>query len=376
MFKIACRLATAPSDPELRYLYGSRKAWLPASLSGTSDAWTRALMPKGQNHTAQTILGRIGIDDRDRKAICAILGMPTGAEADRLDSRACRTFIAQLTDNEDVSRIIRASSARAHETVCRYFEQEGLFDDISWAIVDTGWSLNCQAALKRIISWRTGVDFRPRGFYLALMDDHLGESEAGSACSFSPPPQSTYCRRRTMVEHCLTPSLHTSTKGYVVAGGISAPVFGPEIRSEAELIYVSRLHQICEVQAEIVASDALLFARLRAASDEASVYCETFILNPRRSEAESLQALTAAPDFFHESSFAQAFCRPLDAGDFRRLLSGIFSRETRFRYKPIVWLEGSCILSPAYIRIPLRFLLQCKLLLTRMRQKTSRSHPS
>ena len=54
-----------------------------------------------------------------------------------------------------------------------YLAQEGLLADQDWALVDVGWSLNCQAALRRLLAARDPRQAGAvRGFYIGLAKDH------------------------------------------------------------------------------------------------------------------------------------------------------------------------------------------------------------
>lgn len=366
MYKIASRLISSDDGIEIRYLYGSRIAWLSASITGTSNEWTRSLAPQGQLCSMTSIMNRIGLNNEEKTAIFSILGT-TAADADLpLDRVECSRFIAALSENDRIYRIVLNASAKARDLALEYFRQEGLLQNVKWALVDTGWSLNCQAALKRILSTRLGNDFKPLGFYMALAANRISETESGTAQGFVPDPGLVLFRRRTMVEHFFTPALHASTKGYTLHDGTVQPVLGDEVRNEREMTYVRRLHEICVIQAGLVASNPSLLQQIVSTSDKIIESAEHFILNPSRQDAAALQALSATADFFHEAAFIQPFCRPLGGGDLFRLLRMLFSGKVRREQRPFVWLEGCCALSPAYIRLPLSWMLRCKLFLLRV----------
>lgn len=367
MYKIASELISADSDIELKYLYGSRKAWLHASITPESDVWTKALTPQGQANTIANILKRIGLDAADLTTVYRLLGIQPDEMERKLDPHEARLFIASLKNNVDVYDIILASASQARDLALRYFDQEGIFDNVPWALVDTGWSLNCQAALKRILSTHLGVKFNPVGYYIALMKSRLPEQEAGIAHGFVPRPEVVFCRRRTMIEHSFTPALHTSTRGYMAQNGSVHPVLGEEVRSDAELAYVQRLHAICAAQAHLVGRSPDMLNKIVSATTHTIESAENFILHPAQKDAKAMQMLSATADFFHESRFVQGFCRPFRFGDLLHLIHMIFSGKARRSNLPFVWLEGCCALSPAYIRLPLQAMLWCKLFLLRVR---------
>lgn len=367
MREIAMRLARPDDKIELRYLYGSRKAWIPASLTTDSDAWSRALTPQGQINSMDNILRRAGLSATDRGDICRLLELGSRDTGRNLNALECAEFIQSIKSNQRAHELLTAASSRERELVLRYLEQEGLCDPVPWALVDTGWALNCQAALKRILSPRLGAGFQPMGYYIALTRNRLSEVEAGTAVSFVPNPELVFCRRRTLVEHCLTPALHTSTQGYQSMDNLVKPVLGNEVRGEFEMAYVRRLHEICTREAELVGRNPVLLEQLSLAASQTVELVEKFILDPSKEDAQAMQSFSANADFFHETGSVQPFCRPFRFRDLLQIIRMTLSEKSRLKRQPFIWLEGCCALSPIYIRLPMSILLRIKLVSMQMR---------
>lgn len=359
MHKIATRLLPASSDIELRYLYGSRRAWLHASIFPESEVWTKGLAPQGRVNTPRNILKRIGLDASEVAQIRDALDVTPGEMGRALGADENREFVSALRRTPGVHDRILASSSSARRVALRYFRQEGLLEDIPWAVVDTGWTLNCQASLKRILSSALGRDFRPVGYYIALMRNHLLEEDAGRAYSFVGYDNKVFCRRRHMIEHCFTPAMHATTQTYAEAGGKARAMLGEETRSQVELDYARRLHDISVVQAELIGREPLALGRLVAAEKAIVQMAVDLIARPSRQDAVALGALRATPDFFHEPGFAQDICRPLGIGDLAKLFRITYFSKSRSTTAPFLWLEGCCALSPPHINVPLAFLLWC-----------------
>ena len=178
---------------------------------------------------------------------------------------------------------------QARQTAIGFLAQEGLLDETRWAIVDVGWSLNCQAALKRVLSMAKGENFEPLGFYIGLTSDHLDVNEAGHARSFIANPGSIFSRRRVIIEHCFTPSTHATTRSYDHSNGSSVPVFGPEIRSDSELEYALRLHEVAKHQAKLLRTDAKFRDAFNANRDAIIRNVVTFISKPSRKDAKLMR---------------------------------------------------------------------------------------
>lgn len=366
-YEIAKRITQPEFDLDLKYLYGSRRTWVPASITADSDIWSRALAPQGQNNSIQNILRRAGLSVDQQENIIHLLHINSTDMSRNLDAAGCKKFIESIRHNEDVLQILTSNATRARKLTLRYLEQEGLFDQTPWALVDTGWALNCQAALKRMLSLHSGADVSPMGYYIALANDRLTTSQAGKVYSFVRRPELIFCRRRTFVEHCITPALHASTVGYAQEGGVVKPILGEDVRGESEMAYVRDLHGACIKQAELVGENPQILQELLMEPNLATEMVENFILNPSKEDAKAMQSYNANADFFHEATLIQPFCRPFQFRDLVQILRMTFSQKARLEQLPDVWLEGSCVLSPLYIRAPLLMLLRFRLFLLKLR---------
>jgi len=151
-----------------------------------------------------------------------------------------------------------------------------------WALVDVGWGLNCQAALKRIIAAEGHAKTDVLGYYVALAKNHLPERIAGRSEAMIRAAGSLFARRAVVFEHVFTPGTHPSTIGYSSDEGQVVPEFSEETRSEGEIRYVAALHEAVVEYARLAADDIRFGKGLEEFRDITTRIAESFLSNQVR----------------------------------------------------------------------------------------------
>ena len=155
-------------DMELRYLYGSRQAWVLACTDGISEEQLDFLFLKTPYLSLRLLSERTGLNMNDiRKEFRSNYGkdiLPE-EELNDQDERRLRALFAQEPIRSALVEVIREQNSR----VKAYFRQEGLFAEMPFGIVDLGWKGSMQDALERILGYAHGPD-NPElvGFYFGV----------------------------------------------------------------------------------------------------------------------------------------------------------------------------------------------------------------
>lgn len=355
LYRIA-QVLRGERNVELRYLYGSRRAWLPPSIRIGNADWHRLIVTAGQANSRCDMVERMGLDDASQEAIRKLLVCNVAQWSAPLSHDQAHAFLAGLIGNDLALKLITSSATQKREIALFYLAQEGLMDDVSWALVDAGWSLNSQAALKRILDAGGTAHRDPNGYYLALGQDHLSEAQAGIAYPFIPGAGSILTRRRVAIEHCFLPATHATTNGYRMDGNRALPTFSPELRGQAELRYAKRLHEAATSAAKVLTADGNLAAALTAHVREILSTAERLLRHPSVADARAMSTFGTIADLRHEKSLVKPLCHALQVKDLWTILANGLSKKGLER-RSFVWLEGSIMLSPIHVRIPLKFLL-------------------
>ena len=188
---------------ECRYLYGSRRAWRlplahrdPARLVGQ-------LCGKGGGATLGDILFQAGLSPREAGAAAASLGLPqelplSPGQRRELAPRllACPAFLHPM----------EAASRRAVGPFLGYLRQEGLEEDIPWALVDSGWMGSTQDTLGEALTLLGG-----RGARGATTPGCTAPPAGASGRAFSSSPGSGWPSRRGLSPACGRPLLPPPT---------------------------------------------------------------------------------------------------------------------------------------------------------------------
>ncbi len=151
----------------LRYLYGSRKAWhLPAITEITNDVldW---IFDNTYFLSLEDICKRAEIDVNDVKKILN-LNIP---ENKNLNQNERKILKEEFTKNTEIHKLILESARKKKEIAIEYLKQEGFSKFHSIGIVDVGWRGRQQVSLSKLLDMggiypNDGIV----GFYLYLMN--------------------------------------------------------------------------------------------------------------------------------------------------------------------------------------------------------------
>lgn len=110
LFKIAKELNH--EDMDLRYLYGSRRAWLAPSITQERPEWKRLLVVPGNASAPQDIVARAGLDAAAQAKLRDVLGMDDTSWKRSLGLDEASLFVENLARNPISAELLRVS---AHE---------------------------------------------------------------------------------------------------------------------------------------------------------------------------------------------------------------------------------------------------------------------
>ncbi len=355
-YKMAKQLNIYFPSIAVKYLYGSRRAWLAASIHLEDQAWKRLAIPNGKQSSVRDALERINLPHETIKEI----SQNSGISYDKLNSTTTKLKCSELLDkifsNGYCITLLNQHIAAERDICLRYFKQEGLLDNSNWAIVDTGWELNCQAALKRIIGIGN-IQTNIVGFYFGLSNDHLSTDLAGNAYAFTQIG-SIFAKRPVAVEHCFFASTHSSTIGYMDTQNGITPIFAKDYRTEHEVTYSNNLHafalafidQLCKLNISI----GYLTSLRKIFTQRASLLLES----PKINELNSFRGIKASGDARHTKESLISIFSPLSLNDLLKIL--FLYLKKRQHEISFVWLEASVADSNTIIRLMFKILFLAK----------------
>lgn len=203
-----------PEDPACLYVYGSRQAWFGATVrSAEVEHLSWIFEPRHEQATVRSLLAKLSVTPDEVAAELAALGLGHDdvVAHDQFD------VFAELLPH--IAPVVEERGAQARAALEGYFAQEGLLDGRPWGLVDVGWYLNAQVALRSAL----GADLPVHGYYLALHAERRPMAEAGdfrTAVREDAPglrhllPGGWLLESANIVEHVFVKADHGQCVGY------------------------------------------------------------------------------------------------------------------------------------------------------------------
>ncbi|AMK78695.1 hypothetical protein A1342_01000 [Methylomonas methanica] len=358
LYNIAQQLKLSTQAPECRYLHGSRQAWfLPSVIKCTRNNLHWLTIP-GSSTAIRDILSRLDLTPADLSGSLTEAGFLESSYKKQLNDDELEKFKEFLFNTPAVKQIIEQKAEAARTVLASYFEQEKLNDDTSWAIVDIGWRLNCQQALKTILH-SFGWSCQPKGLYFELAYDHLSESEAGWHKAYLSRKYPLFSPRRLLIEHVFTPATHATVVGYRGTEKGIEPFYKATPTNDKLVAYTEQLHRLC-IEFAKDSVQAGLWTNYNPVLDSAILRnAVNFLDRPSKEDAETINWIPLVLDQLHEHQDNLAMANPISIQNLLKLIG----YELGLPISPpsgCYWLEGSAALSSPGVKIIIFSLLFAK----------------
>ncbi len=360
LLKIALELAKYMPAPECRYLYGSRQAWLLPSIFSCDRKNIEWLTLNSK--TPRNLLNKLNIEVDSISHVLSRYGFEDWQLEQHLDAHNLERFW-QVIEDREVTDLILSEAAALRQTVLAYFDQEGLCSSSKWAIVDVGWALRGQRAIKQILqSVNCGDDIQ--GYYLAVSENRKFMSETGTYHAFLSSPESydfyspnRYLLNNVMlVEHLFVMADHATVTGYKEEYGKIMPILKENSVQDAMLQLVPKFHQTILHYVDEISKTELLQTYNNAILKQTFLtLAKEFISNPTSKEAEIASQIQTVVDQTHNELLYNRLARSLGVNDLfyiiRYFTMRLFKLNKGNNFNPKYnWLEGSLVMSSVWIR--------------------------
>lgn len=151
---------------DCRYLKCSRFALRIPAFHLQGNCCLDLICQGGIDVTLKKVLKRTGMDESESIAMAENLGM--AEEIDKVMSyQEIQKLKEQFVSSSKLMEWIFENSKKEYPKAAGYLRQEGLLENISYAIVDSGWIGTLQQTLQQILK-KEGRDKPLRGFYFGL----------------------------------------------------------------------------------------------------------------------------------------------------------------------------------------------------------------
>lgn len=203
---------------DCRYLEGSRYAWRMAEFALPDVNPLEKICIGGVHVSLRTILQRGALTEIEQKEIVSWL---------RKQDIKCKDFDAPLSYVEiidlkntlskcrELTEYIKNHAKDNYDNTIGYLKQEGLFEDVTIAIVDSGWTGSMQQTLTRLIESGENVLKRSiQGFYFGLYELPVGACSNDYHCFFFEPYKNI--NRKVGFSNCLFEAVCSDSKGMTI----------------------------------------------------------------------------------------------------------------------------------------------------------------
>jgi len=232
-------------DIEIRYLRVSRYSLrLPEYHLMGIDCLERIFL-SGIDVSMYRILNRAGLDESEMEIVCRELqyDRPLHQNLNRREIIDLKAYVRKCCEEKTTTLLDRISriSAATYETAIGYLEQEGLSDDIRYAIVDSGWVGTIQKSIQTILSQKhPGIIVT--GYYFGLYEYPSDRSGCVYKAYYFMPNGSI--RRKTHFSNCLYEVMYSEpcpmVKGYEREDESYRPVFSEVGSPNVEILQRDR----------------------------------------------------------------------------------------------------------------------------------------
>jgi FMN phosphatase YigB (HAD superfamily) len=362
-------------DPSITYLYGSRQAWFLAGVDAVDPVslhWV--LEPEWSLKTPAALLAKLDLRPDELDLTAHGLTPET-----RLDAAGLERFWA-LLDAESDTVLGRAAEARTR--LFRYLEQEGLTGPGRWALVDIGWRLTAQRALRQVLT-HAGLEGEMLGLYFGLARKRAPLHATGDARAFVLEddelvtgylPEDWVLGNTSFIEQVFAMADHGSCTGYEERDGGVVPTLRELAADPDRDAYQPLLHDTVAGFAEAAAADGLLDDHLETVRAAGLLVGRMAVEQPDRDQAAALGRLRVGDD--QNETRMRELAGPLLPRDVvRRAASKAGLPVTRDFETDHLWNEGSLALTSPVVRRAFLSLKAARTLAGRGRRAARRTAP-
>jgi hypothetical protein len=209
--------ARQPTGIDCRYLYGSRQAWFLPSLQEVDESALDWILEWTAQLTVRCVCERVDLPPAEIQTALEAGGFPSPTWDQEL-ADAGRARLRDCFRRPAIHAAILARTRERRESVLRYFQQEGLLEGQSFALVDIGWTGRLQRSLSRLLA---GLHARPasgtKGFYFGLCRELRAYPEDVLRSYFihaNYPDPAWYFHRHVGVLELFMAAEHHGVRGY------------------------------------------------------------------------------------------------------------------------------------------------------------------
>lgn len=312
----------------------------------------------GIDVTLLKILDRAGLTQEEKEQVIQELSLPF-SPTEFLPYASLSDIRRRLSQCDSFLAYMDGHSRQSMPNLAGYLDQEGLLEELPYAIVDSGWVGSMQQTLSDVLCL-LGKKRHPEGYYFGLYEipDHADPSKYH--CYYFRPQ--SHLRRKVHFNNCLFEAVFTAPHGmtlsYKKEGDRYLPCYGSLSESRKQFLLRSEHFQMRYIHALVLELQKTGFYKGIFSEDQAAIQklLRQFMAMPSKSEAAVFGSLPFSDDVLDTAE--QPIAAPLTESELRQnhVIPKLLSM-TRFGTSYVresAWYEGSAVLSDRHVLWHLR----------------------
>lgn len=343
---------------DCRYLYGSRYAWRLPQFAREGEQCLEKICLGGIDVTFEKVMKRGNLTDKEALSVARELHVEESYHTP-LSYGEVQHLKRTLKQSKLFLPYVYAHSRAAQEVTYGYLKQEGLFEEIPCALVDSGWTGSLQQTLRRLLR-DAGCKKYPEGFYFGLYELPAEERQSDYHTYYFGPNGGL--KQKVYFSNCLYEAVysapHGMTCGYKEQDRRYVPVFQREDSLNREKMEQMEEWLKCFLEAYGFQQMETGWKPPDVKGRKQMVYrlFDRLMAAPIREEAESYGVLLFSDDVTEE--YAQEVAATLSEEELQnqRILNkaGILLGLKKGKLHGSAWLEGSIVKNGSRIKSRLR----------------------
>ena len=204
-------------DLDIRYLKVSRLAIRRAEYYFLGWEALDTLCACGMDVSFEKIMKRANLTEEEALYIARMTGYEENYKT-VLNGGQIYRLKSELSRIDPLFAYMQRHSEDHYETTVSYLRQEGLFQDISYALVDSGWVGTLQLSLQRVLEHETGRGIRLQGYYFGIYERPKGTAKGQYKAFYF---RERHIHKKISFSNCLFEAVFSSPEGMTCGYGTS-----------------------------------------------------------------------------------------------------------------------------------------------------------
>lgn len=284
-------------DIECKYLYCSRKSLRMPTYHLIGDEMYDLLFLGGYHVSLSDIMNRAELTLTEQEEVLCEANLSSEHINKELTKFELEVVAKQLRASDKFRTYVIEKSKQAHSGAIHYFEQEGLMENLPFAIVDSGWTGSMQRSLRQLLE-SAGWSGVMNGFYFGMYEVPKEERDGEYRCWYFS--KNIGIRNRIMfcnnVFECMLSAPHGMTIGYEQGEGNWKPVLmKPPVDTQLERVQL-QISRIVHYAEKKLCKIAFLDFQNKRQRKETEQRLQRFMARPTKTEALVMGGFTFCDD--------------------------------------------------------------------------------